>query len=111
MPSPTVVQTRLDNISTCLALAVGTLDDLSDAFGTPFLSVISNTVLSLITAVKGVKRNKDECTELMENIHQIIYAIVHLHIKAEPQGELQPAMLHYIGKFTEYFTFTAFNQN
>ncbi|KAJ7436040.1 hypothetical protein FB451DRAFT_1455257 [Mycena latifolia] len=58
MPSPLVVQTRSDNICTCLALATGPLDDLSDIFGTPFLPAISSTILSLITVVKYLMRNR-----------------------------------------------------
>jgi hypothetical protein len=48
-----------------------------------------------------VKRNKDGCAQLMEDIHRIIYAIIDLHMRSEPWGELSPEVLHYIGKFTE----------
>ncbi|KAJ7487918.1 hypothetical protein FB451DRAFT_1167387 [Mycena latifolia] len=50
-----------------------------------------------------VKKNKDECVQLMENIHEILYAIVNLHMKPEIGGSLPPTTLKHIGKFTEYF--------
>jgi hypothetical protein len=37
----------------------------------------------------------------MENIDQILYAIIDLHLKAESVGSLSPAVMGDIGKFTE----------
>lgn len=39
--------------------------------------------------------------QLMENIHQILYAIVNLHVKSETVGSLPPLMVDHIGKFIE----------
>jgi hypothetical protein len=52
--------------------------------------------------VQNVQRNRDECVQLMENIHQVLYAIVDLHIKSETAGSLHPSILDHIGQFTEY---------
>jgi hypothetical protein len=52
--------------------------------------------------MQNVKRNRDECIQIMENIHQVLYAIVNLHIKSETAGSLHPAVLDHIGKFMEY---------
>ncbi|KAJ7368938.1 P-loop containing nucleoside triphosphate hydrolase protein, partial [Mycena albidolilacea] len=35
----------------------------------------------------------------MENIHQVLYAIINLYLKSETAGSLDPAMLYHIGKF------------
>ncbi|KAJ7927018.1 P-loop containing nucleoside triphosphate hydrolase protein [Mycena leptocephala] len=51
--------------------------------------------------IQNVKRNRDDCIRLLENIHQILYTIVNLHIKSETAGSLHPTMLGHIGKFTE----------
>jgi hypothetical protein len=51
-----------------------------------------------------VKWNKDECVRLMENIHELLYTIVDLHIRSKTGGTLPPGILHHIGKFTEYFS-------
>ncbi|KAF7358455.1 hypothetical protein MVEN_00896000 [Mycena venus] len=99
-PQSTLAETRLNNITTCLTSTLALLEEISDAFGTPFIQPISNTTQSLITAVQNVKRNKDECIELMQNIHQILYSIVNLHLQSET-AVLPPSILHHIGNFTK----------
>ncbi|KAJ7127622.1 hypothetical protein C8R44DRAFT_873450 [Mycena epipterygia] len=98
---PTVTEMHINGIITCLTPMVTLLDQLIGAFGTPSTKAISSTTLSLITLVQNVKRNKDECIQLMENIHGILYAIINLHINSENAGSLAPVQLDYVGKFTE----------
>ncbi|KAJ7103811.1 hypothetical protein C8R44DRAFT_858900 [Mycena epipterygia] len=98
---PTVAEIRLNGVIACLTPTIGLLNAITDILGTPFIRAISSTTLSLITAVQNVKRNKDECIQLMENIHSILYAIISLHIKSEATGNLPPATLDHVGKFTE----------
>ncbi|KAJ7447005.1 hypothetical protein FB451DRAFT_1536756 [Mycena latifolia] len=100
---PTVIEIRLNNTITCLAPVITLLNELSDAFGTPFVPAISNTTLSLITAVQltNVKKNKEDSTQLLENVYQLLCAIVNLHIKSETKGNLPPATLDHVGKFME----------
>ncbi|KAJ7133095.1 hypothetical protein C8R44DRAFT_849356 [Mycena epipterygia] len=103
---PTVIQIRLDNITTCLTLATATLRELSEVFGTSFTQVISRILQTLVTAAQltycqTIKRNKAECTKLLENIYKVIQLIIELHMKAEPRGELPLSTLHHIAQFTE----------
>ncbi|KAF8130935.1 hypothetical protein K438DRAFT_1788449 [Mycena galopus ATCC 62051] len=98
---PTVIEIRLDNITTCLNQALLLLTELNDAFGPPFVQLIANIVQGLINLVQNVKRNKTECAQLMEHIHQIVYAIINLHIKSETVDSLPPSMLDHIGQFME----------
>ncbi|KAJ7452318.1 hypothetical protein FB451DRAFT_1374162 [Mycena latifolia] len=100
-PQPTVTDIRLNNTITCLAPVITLLNELSDAFGTPFVPAISNTTLSLITAVQNVKKNKEDCIKLLENVYQLLCAIINLHIKSETKGNLPPATLDHVGKFME----------
>ncbi|KAJ7906213.1 hypothetical protein B0H13DRAFT_1880774 [Mycena leptocephala] len=51
-PQPTLTEIRLNNIITCLTLAITTLDELQDVFATPFLGVISSAAVSLVTALE-----------------------------------------------------------
>jgi hypothetical protein len=37
----------------------------------------------------------------MENIHEILYAIINLHVKSETIGSLPPSMLGDVGKFLQ----------
>ncbi|KAJ7435001.1 hypothetical protein FB451DRAFT_1465777 [Mycena latifolia] len=97
----TITDIRLNNTIACLTPTLALLDELSDTFGTPFVPAISNTTLSLIRAVQDVKRSKDDCIQLLENVYQLLCAIISLHIKSETKGSLDPAMLDHVGKFTD----------
>ncbi|KAJ7103935.1 hypothetical protein C8R44DRAFT_887424 [Mycena epipterygia] len=98
---PTVTEIRVNGTVACLTPMVTLLDQLIAAFGTPFVKAISSTTHSLINLVQNMKRNKDECIRLMENIHGILYAIINLHINSETAGSLAPVLLDHVGKFTE----------
>ncbi|KAJ7482685.1 hypothetical protein FB451DRAFT_1442241, partial [Mycena latifolia] len=99
-PQPSA-HTRLDNIVTSLNAALGTLDAIADSLQTPFLEPISNTVHSLLTAVQTVKQNQDDCTQMLEQIHELLYAVIWVHIKSDTGGELSPTMLNNLGRLTE----------
>ncbi|KAJ7495062.1 hypothetical protein FB451DRAFT_1360049 [Mycena latifolia] len=98
---PSVAEIRLTNTIACLTPAVALLNELSDAFGTPFVPAISNTTLSLITLVQNVKKNKEDCIQLLENVYQLLSAIINLHLKSESKGNLHPATLNHVGNFAE----------
>jgi hypothetical protein len=114
----TVPDIRLTNIATCLTPAVTLLNELHDAFSTPFVLAIANSTLALITAVQvtigargflaashdvqGAKRNKHECIQLLEKIQGVLYAIVSLYIKSDHPGSLPPVILHHLGKLAEF---------
>jgi hypothetical protein len=40
---------------------------------------------------------------MLEEIHELLYAILRLYIASAPSGELSPNMLNSLGKFTEYY--------
>ncbi|KAJ7080997.1 hypothetical protein C8R44DRAFT_895197 [Mycena epipterygia] len=101
----TVTEIRLNNLVTVLTSVTTLLNTLSDACGAPFVQAISNTMLSLVTAAQNVKRNKEQCIQLMEDIQGLLFAIVNLHTNSEPMGTLPPAALEHIAKFTEYVLF------
>ncbi|KAJ7807775.1 hypothetical protein B0H14DRAFT_2597435 [Mycena olivaceomarginata] len=101
MPQPAVTQFRLEKIIASLGPTVTLLKDLNDAFGPPFVQPIINIIEASVNVVQNVKWNKNNCAQLMENIHQVLYAIIHLHIKSETVGSLSPEMINNIGKFME----------
>ncbi|KAJ6572861.1 hypothetical protein DFH09DRAFT_1312639 [Mycena vulgaris] len=49
-----------------------------------------------------VKKNKNECIELIEQIHEVVYVIIDLHVKSGVE-ELPISLLNQMGEFTEYF--------
>ncbi|KAJ7127967.1 hypothetical protein C8R44DRAFT_873736 [Mycena epipterygia] len=97
-PQPTVTQIRLNNILHCLTVAVSTLDALSNSVDTPFLAAISNTTRSLLTSLQTVRQHRNDCIQMMEQVHKLHYAIIGLHL---PAGGLSPNLLKHLGKFTE----------
>ncbi|KAF7326476.1 hypothetical protein MVEN_02614700 [Mycena venus] len=98
---PTVTESRLINITAYLTPALTILNELHDAFSPPFVQSILNTIQALIAAAQKVKQNKNEGLKLMENIHQVLYAIVTLYIKSDTPGSLPPSIVDHIGKFME----------
>ncbi|KAJ6572539.1 hypothetical protein DFH09DRAFT_1277443 [Mycena vulgaris] len=98
---PTTAQTRFENILTSLTAAMATFDEVSHSVETPFLRPISSTIQSLLTVVQTVKKNRDDCAQMLEQIHGLIYAIIRLHITSDTGSELPPDMLYNLGKFTE----------
>ncbi|KAJ7860825.1 hypothetical protein B0H14DRAFT_3134754 [Mycena olivaceomarginata] len=98
---PTAIESRLKNAAAGLELALALLKELNDAFGSPFLQPIANTIETLIKMAQNVRRNKEESVQLMESTHQILYTIIKLYLKSETVESLAPAVLDNIGKFLE----------
>lgn len=117
-PQLTVPEIRSKNILTALTAAADTFKVVATTLRAPFLQVISSTLISLLNVVQvGVcndcivaaltkswqplKKNRDDCTHMLEQVHKILYAIINLHLKSDTHGELSPDMLYNLGKFTE----------
>ncbi|KAJ7922738.1 hypothetical protein B0H13DRAFT_2408025 [Mycena leptocephala] len=103
-PQPTVATIRLNNIITCLNLTICTLETLASSLKSPLLTAMANTTQSLLKNMQSwqtVKKNKNECSQLMEQTYELLNAILIVHIKSDTGGELPPSVLTHIGKFTE----------
>ncbi|KAJ7046010.1 hypothetical protein C8F04DRAFT_1248270 [Mycena alexandri] len=94
-------EARIQKLTACLAPAVTLLEELNDVFGPSFIQPIVKTVQALIAGIQNVKRNKDECFQLVEGIHQVVYPIIHLYLKSEAAGSLPPEVLDKIAQFTD----------
>jgi hypothetical protein len=57
--------------------------------------------MELTNTHQKIKKNKDVCTEMLEQIHKLLYAIIHLHITSNTGGELTPKVLDNLGQFAE----------
>ncbi|KAJ6549958.1 hypothetical protein B0H19DRAFT_1073853 [Mycena capillaripes] len=115
----TFAQTRLNNIRLCLTGAVDSLELLANSANLLFLKPIAITARTLLTSVEvnsedrwsayipltvyqqSVRHNKNECTQLMDHIHEVLYGIVELHIKSDTGGDLPPKTLENIAQFTK----------
>ncbi|KAJ7349849.1 hypothetical protein DFH08DRAFT_997228 [Mycena albidolilacea] len=98
---PTAIESRVNNAAAGLEPALALLKEINDAFGPPFVRPIANTIEAFLSMVQNVKRNKEECAQLMETTHQILYTIIKLYLKSETVESLAPAVLDNIGKFLD----------
>ncbi|KAF7368565.1 hypothetical protein MVEN_00179800 [Mycena venus] len=97
----TTPELRKEKLIVLLTSAITLFNELGDAFGTPFAAAISSTVQSLVVIMQNVKKQKEECLELLETVQDVLYTIVNLHLQTEPPGSLPPSMLYHVGMFTE----------
>ncbi|KAJ7694684.1 hypothetical protein B0H16DRAFT_1751036 [Mycena metata] len=97
---PTTTKVRLNNISTCVAITVSTVDVLVDTLKISGLEAIWNTTQSLLKLLKTVKQAKNECAELMEQTDVILGAIIGVYLKSDTGIELSPSTLNEIANFT-----------
>jgi hypothetical protein len=59
--------------------------------------------MSSSSAHQTVSKHRDDCAQLLEQIHKLLDAIIILHVKSDT-GEMPLDVLNHIGKFTEYFS-------
>ncbi|KAJ7738554.1 hypothetical protein B0H14DRAFT_3168166 [Mycena olivaceomarginata] len=101
MPPSTVTQNRLENVVTGLTMTTNTLEIIADSIQTPFLGAIINTTQAVLQNIQTVTKHKDDCVQLLEQIHKLLNEIMILHITLDAGGELPSEVLSHIGKFTE----------
>ncbi|KAJ7092509.1 hypothetical protein C8R43DRAFT_964618 [Mycena crocata] len=98
---PSSAQNRLNNSITGFMGVVNTLEVLTEAVKAPFLEPISKTARSVLTLVQTVKHNKSDCSNLIEQTSNLLYAIVSIYAKSATGANLPPSTLNHIGKFME----------
>jgi hypothetical protein len=49
-----------------------------------------------------VKQNKDDCSFLIEQVRELLNAVIIVHVKSDTGAELPPSVLNQIGIFTGY---------
>ncbi|KAJ7604170.1 hypothetical protein DFH06DRAFT_1310650 [Mycena polygramma] len=99
-PRSDTAQNRLKNVTKCLATTADTLKIIANSMDTPFLEAILNTTQS----ISECAMNKDECTQLMEGICDLLNTIILVQLKSNTGGELPPSTLktlHKIHTFVE----------
>ncbi|KAF7359950.1 hypothetical protein MVEN_00721800 [Mycena venus] len=102
MPTqPTDTQVRLNTLTACFTIMVDSLEVLANTLNAAFLEAIANTTRSLLKNIETVKKNKRTSIELMEQTHELLNAIIILHVESDTSGVLPPSVLNHVGKFTE----------
>ncbi|KAF7348998.1 NB-ARC domain-containing protein [Mycena venus] len=98
MPSTT---TKFEKLVQYTTHAATVAQEISDAVQVPFLSVAGTLCLSILRGLDSVKSNKEECMNMVEQIHEILCTIVDLCSASEINGILPPSLLADIAKFAQ----------
>ncbi|KAJ7249358.1 hypothetical protein C8J57DRAFT_1668932, partial [Mycena rebaudengoi] len=93
--------TSLKTLVQYITLAATTTKEFSDSAKIPFLATTAALALAIAKCVESVRSHKEDCIQMMENIHQILCAIVKLYSASEIEGALPTALLYDIAIFTE----------
>ncbi|KAJ7697862.1 hypothetical protein B0H17DRAFT_1197196 [Mycena rosella] len=84
-------------------LAASTTKELAVSQGIPFLgttAALSQAIFKSIEA-RSIKSDTADWMKMIEQIHEILCAIISLYSTSETDGVLPPAILYDIAKFTE----------
>ncbi|KAJ7305583.1 hypothetical protein DFH08DRAFT_902759, partial [Mycena albidolilacea] len=82
-------------------MTTNSLQIIADSMKTPFLGAIINTTQAVLKNIQTISKHKDDCVQLLEQIHKLLNAITILHIKSDAGGEMPIEVLDHVGKFTE----------
>jgi phosphoribosylanthranilate isomerase len=110
--------TKFKNLIEYTTIAATTAKEIANTTNTPFLGSTAALTLSIVKCVEvspqeyihkwleknfeqRVHLNKDECFEMVAQIHEIICTIVKLYSVSETQGILPTVLLYDIANFTE----------
>ncbi|KAJ7804177.1 hypothetical protein B0H14DRAFT_3154111 [Mycena olivaceomarginata] len=101
MSRSVVTPNRLEDVVACLTMTTSTLEIIADTLQTPFLGAIINTTHAVLENIQTVTKHKEDCVQLLEQIHKLLTVIVTLHITSDAGGEMPAEVLNHVGKFTE----------
>ncbi|KAJ7280999.1 P-loop containing nucleoside triphosphate hydrolase protein, partial [Mycena rebaudengoi] len=97
---PVQPPTKVKNLIAYTTLAATTAQEIAKTTQVPFLVSTSALTLSIVKCVEGAQRNKDQCFQMVEQIHEILCTILKLYSESETLGVLPTALLYDIGDFT-----------
>ncbi|KAJ7630061.1 hypothetical protein DFH06DRAFT_1439649 [Mycena polygramma] len=80
-------------------VAATTLKQLSEINTTPYLQVVAGVALLILQTAQSVKKNKEQCVALVEQIYEIICALIELC--ADTSAPLSPVLLDGMAMFAE----------
>ncbi|KAJ7081153.1 hypothetical protein B0H15DRAFT_855190, partial [Mycena belliarum] len=92
---------NIDQLIQYTALAAKTTRGIADASNVPFFEVASALATAILTIVQSVKSHKEQCTMMVEQIHETLCTIIQLYSTYESDGALPPALLYDIARFVE----------
>ncbi|KAJ6623767.1 hypothetical protein B0H10DRAFT_2213432 [Mycena sp. CBHHK59/15] len=76
--APLKSRTWTDNVLQSATVAAGALRDISGSSQVPFLHIVSAICFVILSNVQAVKVNKQGCLQMVEQINELLWAIVDL---------------------------------
>ncbi|KAJ6587360.1 hypothetical protein B0H10DRAFT_2234032 [Mycena sp. CBHHK59/15] len=95
--APLKSRTWTDNVLQSATVAAGALRDISGSSQVPFLHIVSAICFVILSNVQAVKVNKQGCLQMVEQINELLWAIVDLCVNSKTGDVLPPSILHNIG--------------
>ncbi|KAJ7257688.1 P-loop containing nucleoside triphosphate hydrolase protein, partial [Mycena rebaudengoi] len=97
MPS----KARIQDVFQFVIDTATTVRNISAAATVPFLGGVATMTLSIVEVIKTLKSSQDEAAEIMEQIHEILVAVIVVYETTKINGVLPPAILSEIAKLVE----------
>ncbi|KAJ7669078.1 hypothetical protein B0H17DRAFT_1209729 [Mycena rosella] len=91
---------RQHSIIEYTTLAASTAREIANA-GVPFLGSVASLTLAILKAVETVRANKEQCIQLVDEIHTVLCAIIGIYSIYPGDGGFSPSILRDIGGFME----------
>ncbi|KAJ7626749.1 hypothetical protein B0H17DRAFT_1218516 [Mycena rosella] len=92
---------QLKGIIEYTTLAASTTQEIAISARVPFLGSVASLTLAILKVVETVRANKEQCFQLVDEIHTILCAIIGISSASVGDGEFAPAVLHDINSFME----------
>ncbi|KAJ7462425.1 hypothetical protein FB451DRAFT_1495573 [Mycena latifolia] len=83
-------------------VAASTARDLARAAKVPFIGLAADLSQSIVETIIATDSSKDEYTEIVQQINELISAVLSAYESTQIDGILPPSVLYDIGKFTEF---------
>ncbi|KAJ6556545.1 hypothetical protein DFH09DRAFT_1084636 [Mycena vulgaris] len=93
---------KTDAILENATLTCGALRTVDDSYYVPFLQSVAAISSAILTAVRSIKVNREECIKLVERIEELIWVSVDVCINSRTGDLLPPAVLNNIGNFARF---------
>ncbi|KAJ7458081.1 hypothetical protein FB451DRAFT_1142308 [Mycena latifolia] len=101
----------LTELSGYTAIAASTTRDIGAAINSPFMTLAASLTVAILTSIEFLKVFKEECIQMMEQIHEILCAIITLHSMAiDGQLPLQFEIAKFTHTLQKINTFIASQQ-
>ncbi|KAJ7187476.1 hypothetical protein GGX14DRAFT_611402 [Mycena pura] len=94
---------RLDKLVQYTTVTATTVSDIAGNANVPFLEAAATGTTAILNTVQAYRdrSNEEQVTTMLEQIHEVLCAIIHLYVDCQTDGVLPPALSYDIVKFTE----------